>query len=167
MRVNRCIIVVVPSELNRILASRGLESLPPWRAVAAIALLIFTVACAESATVPSSYASFSQIDLVVGTGTEAASGKTVTMNYTGWLYDSTKTNQRGAQFDSTTGKTPFSFVLGSDQVISGWDQGVPGMKVGGVRRLVIPPSLAYGGTRQGPIPPNATLLFEIALLDVQ
>jgi FKBP-type peptidyl-prolyl cis-trans isomerase FkpA len=131
------------------------------------AWLLTTAACAGSTTAPSSYAAYSQTDIAVGQGTEATAGKTATVNYTGWVYDSSKTNQRGAQFDSSVGKAPFSFVLGAGGVIRGWDQGVPGMKVGGVRQLVIPPALGYGGTRQGAIPPNATLIFEITLLDVQ
>ena len=89
------------------------------------------------------------------------------MNYTGWLYDASRPDQKGLQFDSSVGRTPFTFNLGSNQVIDGWDRGVVGMKVGGLRRLVIPPSLAYGGTRNGPIPPNATLVFDIELLDAQ
>jgi FKBP-type peptidyl-prolyl cis-trans isomerase FkpA len=137
------------------------------RLCAFISILLFMTACTDSTTTPSSYAPFSQVDLVAGTGAEATAGKTVTMNYTGWLYDPAQPIQRGAQFDSSIGTTPFSFRLGANQVIRGWEQGVPGMKVGGVRRLVIPPSLAYGGTRQGKIPPNATLIFEISLLDVQ
>ena len=110
---------------------------------------------------------FSQTDLVVGTGAEAVNGKSLTVNYTGWLYDSTKAEQKGAQFDTSIGRGPYTFVLGAQQVIPGWDQGVPGMKVGGRRRLVIPPDLAYGASGRGSIPPNATLVFEIDLLAVQ
>jgi len=91
----------------------------------------------------------------------------VTVNYTGWLYDTTKTDNKGIQFDSSANSTPFSFTLGQGQVIAGWDRGVPGMKVGGIRRLVVPPSLAYGSARYGPIPPDATLVFDIELVDVQ
>ena len=110
---------------------------------------------------------YSQTDLVVGTGDEAVSGKLITVNYSGWLYDASKPDNKGAEFDTTTGGTPFTFTLGGGQVIEGWEQGVPGMLVGGIRRLVIPPSLAYGPTRNGPIPPNATLIFEIELTSVQ
>ncbi len=124
-------------------------------------------ACGDTPTSPSGFASFGQIDLVVGTGADAVSGKTLTVDYTGWLYDASKPDGKGLQFDTTLGRGPFQFVLGGGQVIAGWDQGVPGMKVGGVRRLVIPPSLAYGSIRSGPIPPNATLVFEITLLSVQ
>jgi FKBP-type peptidyl-prolyl cis-trans isomerase FkpA len=110
---------------------------------------------------------FSQADLSVGTGAEAAAGKVLTVNYTGWFYDATKPDLKGLQFDSSVGTTPFSFTLGIGQVIAGWDQGLQGMKVGGARRLVIPSSLAYGSFRNGPVPPFATLVFEIDLLKVQ
>lgn len=102
-------------------------------------------------------------DLVVGTGAEAVVGKTVSVNYTGWL-----TN--GDKFDSSfDAGQPFGFVLGQKEVIDGWDQGVVGMKVGGKRKLTIPPDLAYGdqGAGGGVIPPNATLVFEVELLSVE
>ncbi len=101
-------------------------------------------------------------DLVVGNGPLAESGSTVTVNYTGWLTDGTK-------FDSSVDRDqPFQFKLGAGQVIKGWDEGVAGMKIGGVRRLVIPPSLGYGAAGAGGvIPPNATLVFEVQLLAVQ
>jgi len=99
-------------------------------------------------------------DLVVGTGATAAAGDTVTVHYVG-----TFTN--GTAFDSSYSRNqPFVFRVGAGQVIAGWDQGVPGMKVGGKRRLTIPPSLAYGSTGAGPIPPNSTLVFEIDLLSI-
>jgi FKBP-type peptidyl-prolyl cis-trans isomerase len=99
-----------------------------------------------------------------GAGNEAAKGVMVQVHYTGWLYENHK---RGAKFDSSrdgAGK-PFSFELGGGQVITGWDEGVVGMKVGGKRELLIPPDLGYGPTGAPPdIPPNATLDFEIELL---
>jgi FKBP-type peptidyl-prolyl cis-trans isomerase FkpA len=101
-------------------------------------------------------------DTTVGTGTVAEAGKTVTVQYTGWLTNGTK-------FDSSKDHgQPFTFQLGAGQVINGWDQGVVGMKVGGVRKLTIPPSLGYGasGAGRGVIPPNATLVFEVELLGV-
>jgi FKBP-type peptidyl-prolyl cis-trans isomerase len=90
----------------------------------------------------------------------AESGDRVTVNYTGWLRsDST-------QFDSSIGRDPFSFQIGG-RVIEGWNEGVQGMKVGGERQLVIPPELGYGASGQGPIPPNATLIFEIEMLEIE
>jgi FKBP-type peptidyl-prolyl cis-trans isomerase FkpA len=124
-------------------------------------------ACTGDATSPSQTPAFSQTDVRVGTGTAAAGNSTVTVNYTGWLYDPSRSDLKGLQFDTSVGKDPFPFTLGAGQVIKGWDQGVPGMKVGGLRRLVIPPSLAYGAARNGSIPPNASLVFDIELLDVQ
>jgi FKBP-type peptidyl-prolyl cis-trans isomerase FkpA len=115
---------------------------------------------------PSANVSFSQTDLRVGTGTEATAGRRVTVNYTGWLYSSTAPENKGQQFDSSVGAAPFAFTLGTGQVIRGWDQGVVGMRVGGQRRLVIPAALGYGATGQGPIPPNAALVFDIELLNV-
>jgi len=115
---------------------------------------------------PTTSAPYSQTDLVVGTGALAGPGSQVTVAYTGWLHDSTRTDAKGAQFDSNTA---FTFRLGTGAVIRGWDQGVSGMRVGGQRRLVIPPDLAYGN--QSPpgsiIPPNATLVFDITMNNVQ
>lgn len=97
-------------------------------------------------------------DEVVGTGAEAKTGDTLTVNYTGKLAN-------GSVFDTSVGKTPFKFTLGG-QVIAGWNQGLQGMKVGGKRILIIPPNLAYGPNDYGPIPGNSTLTFEVELLDV-
>ena len=110
---------------------------------------------------------FSQTDIRVGAGADAISGRRLTVHYTGWLYDPSRTESKGSQFETSVGRQPFAFTLGVGQVIRGWDQGVLGMKVGGLRRLVLPPELAYGATGSGPIPPNATLVFEIELLEVQ
>lgn len=99
-------------------------------------------------------------DIVVGTGAEAVAGKTVSVHYTGVLSDGTK-------FDSSLDRgAPFEFSLGAGQVIRGWDIGVAGMKVGGKRQLVIPPSLGYGDRAIGAIPPNSTLIFDVELLNV-
>jgi FKBP-type peptidyl-prolyl cis-trans isomerase FkpA len=128
-------------------------------------LCMAAAACGDPPVAPTTVP-FSQADLSVGTGTEAAAGKVLTVNYTGWLYDATKPDLKGLQFDTSVGTTPITFTLGIGQVIPGWDQGIPGMKVGGARRLVIPSSLAYGAIRRGPIPPFSTLVFEIELVDV-
>jgi FKBP-type peptidyl-prolyl cis-trans isomerase len=108
-------------------------------------------------------------DDVVGSGNEAAAGRQVFVHYTGWLYDQAKADHKGTKFDSSRDHgQPFDFRLGAGQVIRGWDQGVAGMKVGGKRTLIIPPQLGYGSRGAGgDIPPNATLLFEVELLDVR
>ena len=108
------------------------------------------------------------IDEVVGKGKEASTGSTVVVNYTGWFYRPMAKRQRGRKFDSSldAGRTPLDFQLGAGQVIKGWDQGVAGMKIGGKRTLVIPPALGYGARGAGgAIPPNATLKFDVELLD--
>jgi FKBP-type peptidyl-prolyl cis-trans isomerase len=108
-------------------------------------------------------------DVTPGTGAEAQKGRTVRVHYTGWLYDPAKTDARGSKFDSSKDRNePFEFTLGQGDVIRGWDDGVAGMKVGGTRVLTIPPALAYGARGAGGvIPPNATLVFEVELLDVR
>lgn len=134
--------------------------------IASLAALAGASAACVGSTSPTG-AAFSQTDLRFGTGATAANGNTLSVNYTGWLYDPSKPDLKGLQFDTSVNTTPFSFSLGSGQVIAGWDQGVAGMRVGGLRRLVVPPSLAYGTTRSGPIPANSTLVFDIELLSVQ
>lgn len=110
-----------------------------------------------------------KIDIKVGTGEEAEIGKTVNVHYTGWLYDENAPDKKGKKFDSSFDrKDPFSFMLGAGRVIKGWDQGVNGMKVGGQRTLIIPPSMAYGDRGAGNvIPPNATLIFEVELISLK
>ena len=100
-------------------------------------------------------------DLVVGQGVEAKEGNVITVNYTGWL-------ENGTLFDSSLspGRDPLVITLGAGQVIQGWDEGIPGMKVGGKRRLTLPPHLGYGNQAVGAIPANSTLIFEVALLGV-
>ena len=112
---------------------------------------------------------FSTTDLSVGTGVAAAAGRIVTVRYTGWLYDPTQPENKGRQFDSSGAGTLSPFTLGAGSVIRGWDQGLVGMRVGGRRRIVIPPELAYGaqGAGNGVIPPNATLVFDVELVNVQ
>jgi FKBP-type peptidyl-prolyl cis-trans isomerase len=104
----------------------------------------------------------------VGTGNEAVAGRRVTVHYTGWLYEASRPDKKGRQFDSSRGGQPFTFALGAGQVIEGWDEGVAGMRVGGRRTLTIPPDLGYGAQGAGSdIPPNSTLLFDVELLDVR
>jgi FKBP-type peptidyl-prolyl cis-trans isomerase FkpA len=108
-----------------------------------------------------------KIDTVVGTGKEATAGSTAVVNYTGWLYEPKAEAQHGAQFDSSVGRSPFSFQVDGGQVIKGWDVGVQGMKVGGKRTIIVPAEMGYGANGIGPIPPNANLIFDVELLDVQ
>lgn len=133
----------------------------------AAVVLAGAAACGDTPTAPVNLARFSQTDLVAGTGAEAGASSAVKVHYTGWLYNAAREDSKGAQFDSSAGLDPLAFTLGQGQVIAGWEQGIVGMKTGGKRRLVIPPSLAYGGTRRGPIPPNATLVFDVELVEVQ
>ncbi|WP_020656127.1 FKBP-type peptidyl-prolyl cis-trans isomerase [Massilia niastensis] len=118
-------------------------------------------------SVEASAVALQTIDTVAGTGKEAVAGATAVVHYTGWLFEPKAPSQRGAQFDSSQGRSPFSFQVGGGQVIKGWDQGVQGMKVGGKRTLIVPASMGYGASGAGPIPPNATLLFEVELLEVR
>ena len=122
-----------------------------------------------SGGVPAPPAAFSQTDLVAGTGAQAGVGAHITVKYTGWIYDASKPENKGTKFDSTDDHEPISFTVGHGDVIPGWDQGFNGMRVGGKRRLIIPPSLGYGaeGTPGGPIPPNAGLVFDMELTEVK
>lgn len=133
------------------------------RALAACAMLVGLLGCGGgggSANTPTSPSTLGVEDLVVGTGATAATGDTVTVHYVGTLLDGTK-------FDSSIDAgRPFTFRIGAGQVIAGWEQGVPGMRVGGRRRLTIPPSLGYGNRANGPIPANSTLKFDIDLLSI-
>ncbi len=107
-------------------------------------------------------------DSKIGDGKLAEAGKAVSVHYTGWLYDPAAPEQKGRKFDSSRDRgVPFGFILGAGRVIKGWEHGVVGMKEGGRRTLVIPPSLGYGERGAGSvIPPNATLLFDVELLKI-
>ena len=131
-----------------------------------ILLVVAVAGCSNTPVSPSS-APFSQTDLRVGSGTAAVTGSTMTVQYTGWFYDASKADKRGVQFDTSIGRTALTFTLGAGSVVQGWEQGLVGMSVGGLRRLVIPPSMAYGSSRYATVPPNTTLVFDIELLDVQ
>ncbi len=138
------------------------------RSIIALALLAMAALGCKSGSTPTSpsappRAPYSQTDLRVGTGTEAVTGRRVVVNYAGWLYDPSGVDGKGRGFDARAG---FSFVLGTT-VINGWNQGIPGMRVGGIRRLVIPPELGYGNVPNGSIPANSTLVFDVELVEVQ
>jgi FKBP-type peptidyl-prolyl cis-trans isomerase len=146
----------------------GVGSLAAWVGLVALALAALLVAgCSGGAASGAAGGSAAVTDLkiedeVVGTGPEIKAGQTAVVHYTGWLTDGTK-------FDSSKDRgQPFPFKLGAGQVIKGWDQGVQGMHVGGKRKLTIPPQLGYGSQGAGGvIPPNATLVFEVELLDIK
>ncbi|MGQ0429531.1 MAG: FKBP-type peptidyl-prolyl cis-trans isomerase [Gammaproteobacteria bacterium] len=139
-------------------------------ATASFALAALALAEPEPAPPPAPAEVLLVTDLVSGVGDEVLPGMIAIVHYTGWLHDPAAQDGRGKQFDSSRQRgRPFSFPLGGGHVIRGWDQGLPGMKVGGVRRLVIPPSLAYGARNigNGLIPPNSTLQFDVELLAVE
>jgi len=138
-------------ELSRLLAA-GLAS-------AFVSVCALTPAAAQTAGLQVQ-------DTKVGTGASPKTGQTCVMHYTGWLYQN---GQKGKKFDSSLDRgEPFEFKIGTRQVIAGWDQGVSTMKVGGKRTLISPPELGYGARGAGGvIPPNATLMFEVELLDVK
>ena len=139
------------------------------RLLLSLLALLMLSACADPGPPPGgSVAEMQRIDEVIGAGAVAAPGQSVTVHYTGWLYDEKAPQQRGQKFDSSLDRgQPFTFKLGAGQVIRGWDEGVAGMKVGGKRTLLIPAWLGYGSSGAGGvIPPNASLVFEVELLDV-
>lgn len=135
--------------------------------------LLATVALAACGNHPppttgSTVETLTKIDQTVGSGAEAKPGMTVRVDYTGWLYDANAADKHGTKFDSSHDRNePFSFTLGAGSVIKGWDEGVVGMHVGGKRTLLIPAALGYGARGAGGvIPPNASLVFDVDLLDV-
>ena len=136
---------------------------------AGIAGMFILIAAACGGGAPAPPAALVQTDLATGSGTQAGKGAHITVKYTGWIYDASKPDNKGARFDSTDDHGPFDFNLGAGDVIPGWDQGISGMRVGGKRRLIIPPNLGYGaeGTPGGPIPPNAGLVFDVELVDAK
>ena len=135
--------------------------------ILAFSLLLVSCGGGGTSPAPDGTTVLQTTDTTVGTGATAVAGGTATVNYTGWLYVGTAVNFHGVQFDTSIGRTPFSFKVGAGQVIQGWDLGVAGMKVGGTRTLIIPASLAYGAAGAGVIPANAALVFTVELLAVQ
>ena len=141
---------------------------PAMRVLCSLLSLMLVAACGGD-TERTNVTELIKQDGRVGTGAEAVAGRSVTVHYTGWLYDPTLADHKGAKFDSSRDRNePFEFRLGAGEVIRGWDDGVAGMKVGGKRTLTIPPTLGYGPRGiGGVIPPNATLIFDVELLGVR
>jgi FKBP-type peptidyl-prolyl cis-trans isomerase FkpA len=140
-----------------------------------IALIAVTAACSGKSDAPATSAAppavtaLKTVTLKPGTGATIAGGQTAVVQYTGWLYEAGATDHKGKQFDSSRNAgQPFKFPVGTGSVIKGWDQGVPGMKIGESRRLTIPPDLAYGDSGAGGvIPPGATLVFDVELVGIE
>lgn len=151
---------------GRVLASLALAA-----ALAAPAALAQSPSPApnQSSKLDATVIELKKLDIKQGTGAQAVAGKPVVVHYTGWLYDPAAPQGKGKKFDSSVDrKEPFMFPLGAGRVIKGWDQGVAGMQVGGQRTLIIPPDLGYGARGAGGvIPPNATLIFDVELLEVK
>jgi FKBP-type peptidyl-prolyl cis-trans isomerase FkpA len=112
---------------------------------------------------------FTTVDTKLGEGREAEKGLTITVHYSGWIYDENEDDKKGNKFDSSKDRNePFTFVLGVGQVIKGWDDGFAGMKIGGTRTIIIPSEMGYGSRGAGSvIPPNADLIFDVELLGIQ
>ena len=138
--------------------------------LASLALASALAGCADPGPPPGgTIAQFQTIDQTVGTGALAQPGQDVVVHYTGWNYDEKAADKHGSKFDSSRDRNePFTFLLGAGRVIRGWDEGVAGMRVGGKRILMIPPTYGYGRSGAGGvIPPNGSLVFEVELLDVK
>jgi FKBP-type peptidyl-prolyl cis-trans isomerase FkpA len=139
---------------------------------ALMAVVLVIAACGDNGGTGDGMSNITELmktDVREGSGNEAVAGRNVTVHYTGWLYNESAPDHKGSKFDSSRDRNePFSFRLGGGQVIPGWDQGVAGMKIGGQRTLTIPPGLGYGARGAGGvIPPNATLVFDVELVDVR
>jgi FKBP-type peptidyl-prolyl cis-trans isomerase len=141
--------------------------------LALLAVMVVLSGCSQSSAPPAPSndppQTFAIVDTAVGSGDTIAAGKTAVVHYTGWLFDSNANDHKGKKFDSSRDRgEPFRFSVGGGQVIKGWDEGIAGMKIGGQRRLVIPPDMGYGARGAGnSIPPNATLLFDVELLAIE
>jgi FKBP-type peptidyl-prolyl cis-trans isomerase FkpA len=142
----------------------------PVLIVLAASLVLCACGSADHSAAPATLSPVSSleiVDLKTGEGATIAAGQTAVVEYTGWLYEVAAPDHKGKQFDSSAGRQPFRFKLGAGDVIPGWDQGVVGMKVGGERRLSVPPDLAYGSAGAGAIPPGAALVFDVHLVGIE
>ena len=151
-----------------------------FKVIASMACALALVACGggggddDSTTTPvANQPVFSKTDTAIGANSvDAANGDVVTVHYTLWLYDSTKTGSKGKQVETSVGGAPFVFTLGAGKVIVGWDQGIPGMKVGGKRTLIVPSTMAYGATERKDaagnvtIPANSALVFDVEMVAI-
>ncbi|HET6632215.1 MAG TPA: FKBP-type peptidyl-prolyl cis-trans isomerase [Rhodanobacteraceae bacterium] len=136
-----------------------------------IAIAVLALAACSGSPPPTATGQVEQLKIIdqkIGTGQEAKPGMKVTVDYTGWLYDANAPDKHGTKFDSSSDHGQhFTFTLGAGQVIAGWDKGVAGMRVGGKRELLVPPEMGYGRRGAGHvIPPNASLVFEVTLLNI-
>jgi FKBP-type peptidyl-prolyl cis-trans isomerase FkpA len=149
----------------------------PFAAACLLALLPFAAACslfgpkpdpAEDRKSQTDRTRLEIIEVAPGSGAEARPGRHVAVHYTGWLYHPDKPAHHGRQFDSSRDRgEPIDFTIGAGEMIPGWDEGIPGMKVGGKRTLVVPPNMAYGRRGRPGIPENATLVFDVELMSVR
>jgi FKBP-type peptidyl-prolyl cis-trans isomerase FkpA len=140
--------------------------------LAVLSVLLSSAGCGgggPSNALPGRLPEYKVIDLTPGAGASPHEGDRITVNYTGWLYDPSKPDNKGRQFDTSIGRGPFTFTLRGGDVIPGWDMGFDHLKLGGTRRLIIPPHLGYGaqGMPDAGIPPNSALVFEMQLLDIK
>ena len=135
---------------------------------ASLGILVCSVVVSSCDSTPTSPIDqpFSISELKPGTGAIALNGDLLAVHYIGWLYDPARLDNKGGVFDTSRNGAPFVFTLGNREVIDGWDLGLVGMSVGSTRRLIVPPNLAYGSSRNGPLPPYSTLIFEIELLGI-
>ena len=138
------------------------------RRILPLLFLALSAACSDSPTSASSTPGFTSTDVRPGAGNEVGPGNVLTVHYTGWLFDPSAPENKGRKFDSSRDRgDAFEFELGAGRVIAGWDRGVAGMRVGGHRRLTIPPEFGYGARGAGGvIPPGATLVFDVKLLGI-
>lgn len=149
-----------------------------FKVIASMVCALALVACGGGGndtptTAPAAQPTFTKTDTVVGANSvDAANGDVVTVHYTLWLYDSAAADKKGKQIETSRNGAPFVFTLGAGKVIAGWDQGIPGMKVGGKRTLIVPSNMAYGatGAKDGAgnvvIPPNTALVFEVEMIAI-